>query len=661
MTLVAGVPVIGNEDSAAAEADVDELQALLEANCHLCHRPTVQTAGVDFGALIATRPLVKNRETWQRVRGALAVGKMPPPEAPQPTPDDRARLIALLDAQVMGFDYSTLPPNPGYERMRRLTHRQFDYTIRDLFGVDLSVTDRFPAELTGATGFENSANTLFLQSTLMERYIAASQRIVEVLFPAERTSADHDAAYRSLFIATPATATTVREAAIEVLEAFLLKAYRRPPSADENTKALGLFETAYARTASFDASIKHVVQAVLISPKFLMRYETGRTSDAPFRINAWELASRLSYFLWSSMPDEELFALAATNRLVEPDVLEAQIDRMLADPRADTLGDVFAAQWLGFEHIGTRIRLDPIDFPWCTDSLMDAMRAETSLFFLSLVRDDQSIDRLIDADYTFMNEELAATLYGRNDILGAGMRRVALEDSNRGGVIGQPSVLALTSNYSETSPVKRGTYVLDTILGTPPPEPPPNAAVLSEEVAEMDNMSFREKVEMHSQHDYCRGCHSRIDPIGFSLENFDYFGRWREAYSFMERVETAEEADESFEYQSEASPEPIVVHLKRTERPIAADGALPDGGSFAGPAGLRRAILTERRDDLVRQVVSKLLAYALGRQLEYYDEPAIRQAIADTEAADRRMRPLIRAIVGSFPFQYKLNPQPENP
>lgn len=479
---------------------------------------------------------------------------MPPPEAPQPTAEDRARLIELLDAEVFEFDYSTLPRNPGFERMRRLTHRQFDFTIRDLFGVDLEVTDRFPGELTGATGFDNSSNTLFLQPALMERYIAAAQRIVEILFPPERTTADHDHAYQSLFIDAPGVAKSAEEAAATILNSFLLRAYRRPPSPRERNTAMALFASDYARSGSFESGIKHVVQAVLISPKFLLRYERSTAASEPFRIDAYEMASRLSYFLWSSMPDDELFHLAAADQLHDEDVLESQIDRMLADPKADTLGDVFAAQWLGFEHVGTRIRLDPIDFPWCTDSLMDAMRAETSLFFLSLVRDDQPIDRLIDADYTFMNEELATTLYGRDDVEGTMMRRVTLDDRDRGGLLGQPSILALTSNYSETSPVKRGTYVLDTILGTPPPEPPPNAAVLSEEVAEMENMSFREKLEMHSRHEFCRGCHSRIDPIGFSLENFDYFGRWRESYTFRERVERAEDADETFEFESEESP-----------------------------------------------------------------------------------------------------------
>jgi len=196
--------------------------------------------------------------------------------------------------------------------------------------------------------------------------------------------------------------------------------------------------------------------ATLISPKFLFRIEAGGDNAQPHRVSDWELASRLSYFMWASMPDDELFDHASRNRLHEPRILAQQVNRMLADARADTLGTVFAAQWLGFQHIGSRIMMDPIDHPWCTASLMDAMRAESSMFFLSLLRENQPIRRLIDADYTFVNQELASTLYGMKDVQGTGMRRVPIADPNRGGILGQGSILAVTSNYNQTSPVKRG-------------------------------------------------------------------------------------------------------------------------------------------------------------------------------------------------------------
>ena len=447
-----------------------------------------------------------------------------------------------------------------------------------------------------------------------------------------------------------------------MLRRFLERAHRRPPTEDDVRRALDQYRDARRAGQGFTDAVKGVLQAVLISPRFLLRIETppppaapGEASDAApaaYRISDWDLASRLSYFLWASMPDAELRDLARRGVLGYPDVLAGQVDRMLADPKADTLGTNFAAQWLGFQHVGTRIWLDPIDNPWCTATLMAAMRDESSLFFLSLVRDNQPIRRLIDADYTFVNEELATTLYGLEGVRGEHMRRVALDDPSRGGFLGHGSVLSLTSNYKDTSPVKRGHYVLDVLLGTPPPPPPPGAGVLSEELGDLRQLSFREKLEMHSSNPTCRNCHQRIDPIGFSLENFDYFGRWRDSYHFRQRVETEEEADE-VRVVEDTNVFAQKRFYKNTYTPIDTAGALPSGTPFDGPAGLKRTLLDERHDDLVRQTASKMLAYALGRQIEYYDEPPLRQIIAALEADDYRFQTLVKAIVASYPFQYK--------
>ena len=640
--------------SAQTDAGAHAIAPLAERYCYRCHGPQTQTAGINLATLVTQRPLVRNRETWTRVIEALDEGKMPPAGA-RPLPAEvRRRMASMLHRDIEEFDYSTLD-DPGFELMRRLTHTEYDNTVRDLFGVALNVTDRFPDELTGSSGFENSSNTLFLQPALMERYIAAAERVVELALPAEPTDVRHRASRDLVFVAAPGDGLGEADAAEAVLERFLGRAYRRPATAGELDQALAQYRSGRAAGLEHEVAVKRVLQAILISPKFLLRVERGRAGADSFRVDDWELASRLSYFLWASMPDQELFDIAARGGLRDAATLRAQVTRMLADRRADTLGTVFAAQWLGFQHVGTRIWLDPIDNPWCTATLMTAMRDESSLFFLSLLRENRPIRNLIDADYTYVNEELAGTLYGMDGVRGEHMRRVALDDPNRGGVIGQPSILALTSNYKETSPVKRGNYVLDVLLGTPPPSPPPNAGVLSEEVADLRGLSFREKLEMHSSNETCRACHSRIDPIGFSLENFDYFGRWRDTYDFRQRVEDPAEADETIEFQTETSPDPIVRHFKNTHRVIAADGSLPDGTSFAGPAGLKRALLENRHDDLVRQVVSKMLSYALGRQLEYYDEPAVRRIIAALEADGYRFQTLLQEIVAGYPFRYKKN------
>ena len=637
---------------------VHELEPLFAENCAACHGPETQTAGINLTSLIREAPLVTNLETWRRVIRALEVGKMPPPGAPQPTVAVRARMLDLLQNDIENFDFSTID-NPGFELMRRLTHTEYDNTIRDLFGVRLDVTDRFPTELIGNSGFENSSNTLFLQSSLMERYIGAAQTIVDLALPVEPITAVHFKTRELIYIKTPDSFFTEKEASETVLSNFLGKAYRRPLIDEELLAATQQFTLARSSGLSYESSIKQVIQAALISPKFLLRVESGSESLGSYQVNEWELASRLSYFLWATMPDKELFDLAAEGRLSDPIVMEQQVSRMLRDEKANTLGDVFAAQWLGFHNVGTRIWLDPIDNPWCTDTLMTAMRDETSMFFMSLVRDNLPIRTLIDADFTYVNEELAATLYDIEDVVGDHMRRIEVSDPNRGGILGHASILALTSNYTTTSPVKRGVYVLDTILGTPPPEPPPNVGVLSQELQEMREMSFREKVEMHSSNEYCRGCHSRIDPIGFSMENFSFFGQWRDTYDFRVRVDSEEEADESIMINTESSPEPVTIHFKTTKRRISSQGSLPDGEDFDGPSGLKQALLKDRYEDLVRQVVSRMLSYSLGRQLEYYDEPAVRSIIAALEEGEFRFQTLIQKVVASYPFRYKKNPDKE--
>ena len=640
------VCVLGSAlDAAEAEVDPDptaSFSGLMEEFCFSCHRSRRPKGELNLEKLLAARPLVRNGEMWGRVVQAVEGSRMPPEEADQPSAEERLQIVTGIRRTLDEFDYSGVD-DPGFEAMRRLTHEEYNNTTRDLLGADLRLASRFPAELSGASGFSNSANTLFLQSPLMERYIAAAERAIDLAFPSEPANEPETGFERApeavVFVAKPGDARTDEQAAREILERFLVRAYRRPPRDEELARVLSYFQARRRGGDTFRAAVKAVLQTTLISPNFLLRSEESHAGGEPYRINDWELASRLSYFLWATMPDDTLFELAGRGTLHEPAVLNEQIARMLADPRADTLGNLFAAQWLGFQHIGTRIRLDPIDNPWCTDSLMAAMREESSMFFVSLLRENRPLATLIDADYTYMNEELAKTLYGLEGIEGEQMRRVSVEDSNRGGLFGQASVLTVTSSHKSTSPIKRGAWILDTILGTPPPPPPPNAGELDEELEERDNLSFREKLALHSKDESCRSCHEQIDPLGFSLENFDYFGRWRESYGGRRRGRR---------------------ERGRRRKPIDVAGKLPDGTTFRGPVGLKKVILEKRSEDLARQVASKLLAYGLGRQLEYYDEVALREILATWKQEDHRFQALLRGIVSSYPFQYKKNPSEES-
>lgn len=628
-------------------ADRDTIASATNQHCAACHSAASPAAGIDFASLLEQQPLVRNRETWERVIAVVEAKRMPPEAAPQPSESERATLLEALHSEISDFDYSQID-DPGFEPLKRLTHAEYRHTLRDLFGVDLDPTRRFTPEMAGGSGFDNSANSLFLQSSLMERYISAAERVVEDALPAEPTTDAHRRTRKLVFIAQPGHGVSERQAAEKIIARWMPRAFRRPATAAELDRAVEKYDHEIADGADHESALKAVLAATLISPNFLFRVEGAPAGSEPKAVNDWELASRLSYFLWATMPDDELFDLARAGRLHEPDVLEAEWRRMLADPKADTLATVFAAQWLGFGQVGNRVRLGPIDFPWCTDTLMDAMRAESSLFFLSLLREDRPIPQLVGADYTFVNEELADTLYGIDGIEGAEMRRVSTAGTPRGGVLGQGSILAVTSNYNHTSPVKRGHWILETLLGTPPPPPPANAGVFDQEVSAKKDLTFREKLAMHSSNESCRSCHAKIDPLGFPLENFDYFGRWRDDYTFRVRIKEADDPN--------VDPD---ENFRKVVKKIDVSGVLPEGAQFSGPDGLKQVLLEHRQDDLVRQVVSKMLAYALGRQLEYYDEPAVRKILARLEQDDYRFQTLLREIVASRPFRYQKNPSQE--
>jgi len=593
-----------------------DILPLLRRYCTGCHGPETSEGGLQLETSLSRTPLVRDRGTWNNIAFLVGHRFMPPEDEEQPDEATRRRLVAWIRVQIDEFDFSTIN-NPGDESIRRLTHHEYDNTVRDLFGVDIRPATRFPSELSGTSGFDNSANTLFLQPILMERYLGAAEKVINGALPLEpRTEAQRKAVATILF-RRPGGDVSDREAASQVLARFLPRAFRRPTSQSTRERYVAAVLARRRAGSSFDRAIREILQAALVSPSFLMKTETPLTGDDPTAISDHDLASRLSYFLWATMPDEPLTRLADQDTLDQPEILDAEITRMLADPRAETLGTRFAGQWLGSVHLGTRIRADPIDNPWCTETLMTAMRAETAMFFVSLVRDNQPISRLIDARYTFLNQELAK-FYRIGNVKGSKMRRVELKTDQRGGLIGQGSLLTVTSFPGRTSPINRGRWILADLLGTPPPPPPPGASELSEELAERSRLSRRQKLELHRKDRRCAACHDAIDPLGLSLENYDWFGRWR---------------------------------TRRRRRTVDASASLPEGHKFTGPAGLRKILLARRHDQLVNQVIRKMLAYALGRQLEYYDETAVR-AIRKTVAADEfRFGTLIRAITRSYPFR----------
>jgi len=372
----------------------------------------------------------------------------------------------------------------------------------------------------------------------------------------------------------------------------------------------------------FDAGIEMALRAILASTEFLFRLERDPRNAAPnsdYRVSDLELASRLSFFLWSSLPDDELLEVAIGGKLKDPAVLEQQARRMLADSRSDALVTNFAGQWLYLRNLAAQSP-DARMFPDFDDNLRQAFRQETELFFDSIVKEDRSVLDLLRANYTFVNERLARH-YGIPNVYGSRFRRVTFgEDSVRGGLLGQGSILTVTSYANRTSPVLRGKWILENILGTPPPPPPPNVPPLPDTNGGGKALSMRERMAKHRANSACSGCHQLMDPAGLSMEHFDAVGRWR----------------------------------TRTEAgtPVDASGSLPDGSSFDGMAGLRGALLN-RPELFVATTTEKLLTYALGRGIEYYDAPAVRAIVRQAPAQDYRISSIILGVVNSQPFQMR--------
>jgi hypothetical protein len=407
-----------------------------------------------------------------------------------------------------------------------------------------------------------------------------------------------------------------------ILTTIARRAYRRPVPESDAKLILSFYQAGRLEpeTGSFERGVQNALQFILASPKFLFRSEpdpAGVASGAAYRLGDLELASRLSFFLWSSIPDDELLNVAIQGRLRVPAVLDAQVRRMLDDDKSEALVKNFAAQWLFLRNLQSK-RPDGHEFPNFDDNLRQAFRRETEMFFGSIMRENRSVLDLLTADYTFVNERLARH-YGIANVYGTHFRRVNLADKSRWGLLGQGSILTLTSYPNRTSPVLRGKWILENILGTPPPPPPANVPPLNENEEGARPRSVRELVVEHRKNPACAGCHAVMDPLGFSLENFDGIGEWR---------------------------------MKDHSGPIDASGQLADGTKVEGPVTLRQALLRQPQK-FAGTMTEKLLIYALGRGLEHYDMPVVRSIVRDAARTNYRFSSLIIGIVKSTPFQMK--------
>ena len=430
---------------------------------------------------------------------------------------------------------------------------------------------------------------------------------------------------RRIFVCTPEGPRDELPCARKIVDRLARRAYRRPPTDADLRGLLKVYETG-RESGGFEHGIELALRQILVDPEFLFRIErdpAGIAAGSPYALTDLELASRLSFFLWSSIPDGELLDVAIAGKLKEPQTLRLQVLRLLADDRSKALVQNFAGQWLYLRNMRSATP-DPDAFPDFDENLRDALQRETELLFESQLRDDRSVLDLLTANYTFLNERLARH-YGVPGIYGPHFRRVTLEDEARFGLLGHGSILTVTSYANRTSPTVRGKWVLENLLGAPPPPPPANVPSLEESTADGKPRSVRERLEQHRKNPVCASCHAQMDPLGFSLENFNGIGQWR----------TVGEGN----------------------TPLDTSSALPDGSRVQGAVGLRNLLL-KKRDLFAAAVTEKLLTYALGRGLEHYDRPAVRKILSQAASTDDRWSSLIVGIVNSVPFQMRRSVQP---
>ncbi len=604
-----------------------EIAPLLAKHCTSCHGLKKQENGVNFATFSDVASILSRRELWTKARAALQSEEMPPdPEETHFTADDRRQLIHWIENRIEKIDRaSPIYLDPGPPLVRQLTRDEYNHTVRDLLRIDFD-----PASAAGiseeqvADGFSNLAGSQLLTEPLLEKYFAAADETLEFFFNSDAArNGKLKSAREALFIARPSDKLSPHDAAAKVLQRFARRAFRRPVEQEELDRLLAIVDRSLKAGDDYELAVRKAMKPVLVSPYFLYRWETDQAPDgstAAYRVSDHELAARLSYFLWATMPDDTLFALADAGKLSQPEVLGAQVKRMLADGKSRALTDYFAVEWLQLQRLGRALPSKDY-FPALTGQLKNAMGQETRQFFDALRTDDHSVLDLLDADYTYVNEDLAR-FYGLSGVHGDQFRKVALKpQDHRGGLLGMSSILTMTSHTDRTKPTSRGKWILEVILGTPPAPPPANAGVLRPPKDMPDPQTFREKLALHARDATCAGCHKKIDPLGFALENYDAIGAWREQVAGA---------------------------------PVDNVGRLPGGQEFRGPAGLKQ-ILSQHKDQFVRNLTVELQTYALGRKIEYYDEAAVAQIDERLAQNDYRFSTLIAEIVNSRPFAYRKN------
>ena len=601
-------------DEATLRADAqkvfkEKVAPFVNKYCTRCHGSRAK-AGINLQSALKSPGSTSSFLHWKKAVANVKVHGMPPEDSSKkPTDDERRQFIKWI-----GKIKYLAPRDPGPFVIRRLTKTEYANTLHDLYEVDPTIADSLPEEVVGE-GFLNSISPL--QSEL---FLGIANNVVDQVVASEGKAPT--TIQKRLFGETPPQSADLRKKTREIAHSLARSGYRRPPTDAELDVLVDVYDLARNNELNHPAALGLMLKAVLVSPQFLFITPAKKNeSDKPIvLLDDHQLASRLSYLLWAAPPDAELSALADKGGLQKPDVLRAQVDRLLKHGRSRALFDGFGAQWLRLSELDQLV-FDLEMFPQMTPALRKAMMEEARLFFESIVRENQSVIRFVDSDYTFLNEPLAKVYGLEQSVQGPKMQRVKLTNRNRGGILGMPATLATTSFPNRTSPVRRGVWVLEQILGDRIPPPPPDVPELEEQDhKEAKGLTLRQRTELHQSEATCANCHKVLDPIGFGLENFDAIGRWREKNDVGVAIDSA--------------------------------GKLPDGKGFTTPAELK-GLLAQREADLARNLTERLMAYALGRQLEGYDDVVIDQLMVKIAADNYRVRTIITEVITSYLFTHR--------
>ncbi len=613
------------------------IRPLMSKKCFECHNTGNTKGGVNLDNYKERARVVENGQFWLKVLDQIKTRAMPPKGEPELAETDYNTLVDGINSILQG---SLKKRSPGHIVIRRLSHSEYHYTILDLVNVDFDAKGYFPSDGSGGGGFDNQGRALFFTPLKLERYYDAADQIIDQAYSKKDVWASvvpiNYKQYwwqrvgnwlKSLFSEQYKEINSPSAAAEKVIFPFATKAFRRFLKEDEKSKLIELFQTVYEQKDSlenpvrFNESIAQTFKAVLISPNFLYKVEEEPENPGAYYVSNFEVATRLSYFLWSTMPDQELFNLAYMGMLQDTVVLESQVRRMLADPKAKRFAENFSVQWLGISKLTeSQPLLDPVEFPGFDSTIRKALYRETVEYFYYVLTGSKNMLELITSNYTFLNKELA-DYYGIPGVTSEDLQKILLPDSTRGGVLGMGSVLATTSFPLRTSPVNRGKWVMEQLMGISPPPPPAVVAELTEDKAAHEALGLRKILEAHRANPECQSCHEKMDPLGLGLENFDPMGRWRVSYG---------------------------------KAPVDASGVMADGRAFNGPAELKMLLMTEKAK-IARNLSSKMLSYALGRSILFTDEPALQRL--ETTLLETNFNPeiFIIELVKSYPFRMKLN------